>query len=179
MIALGVREDESAGRAGREAFGIRAPKKDEAEYRTTGHAFAMFRLDQYGGEDAYQCELIKACKSNKDTIVNPIYRFLECEIWDYVAEHNVKMNPLYARGYKRIGCIGCPLGGEKSMKKELNDYPKYKDNYIRAFDRMIKSRKQRGMKCNFNNGKEVLRWWVGDDPKQVTFDDILNEEAKG
>lgn len=175
MVALGVREDESASREGRDSFSVRAPRMSEAEHRSTGHAFAMFRLDQYGGEDAYQCELIKACKENKDTIVNPIYKFTDDEVWQYLREFGIETNPLYSKGYKRVGCVGCPLGGYKSMKKGLADYPKYKDNYIRAFDRMIKSRRQKGMKCNFNNGKEVLRWWVGDDPKQVTFDDLLEE----
>lgn len=177
MVALGVRESESAGRQRRDSFGIRPRRKGEEEYRTTAHTFAMFRLDQYGGEDAYQCEMIKACKEHKDTICNPIYRFNDREVWQYIKDHNLKVNPLYDRGYLRVGCVGCPLGGAKHMRREFADFPKYKDNYIRAFDRAIKRRRQKGMKCYFNNGKEVMRWWLGENPKQVTFDDLLTEEA--
>ena len=107
----------------------------------------MFRLDQYGGEEAYQCEMIKACKAQKDTICNPIYRLTDNEVWAYINERGIKVNPLYARGYKRVGCIGCPLGGSRSMKRELAEYPKYKENYIRAFDRMLQARKRGGYRA--------------------------------
>ena len=48
------------------------------------------------------------------------------------------------------------------MKRELQLYPKYKENYIRAFDRMIKARKDNGLKVVWNTGEEVLHWWVSD-----------------
>ena len=111
MVAIGVREDESHKRQGRDAFGVREPRKSDREYRTTAHTFAMFKLDKFGGEDAYQCKMIQACKEHKDTICNPIYRFTLRDIWEYVERFNVPMNPLYAKGYKRVGCVGCPLGG--------------------------------------------------------------------
>lgn len=126
MAAVGVREDESTKRKGREAFGVRERRKTDREYRTTAHTFAMFKLDQYGGEDAYQCKMIQACKGHKDTIVNPIYRFTHRDIWEYVEKFQVKMNPLYAKGYRRVGCIGCPLGGPNQMRREFADYPQYK-----------------------------------------------------
>lgn len=126
MAAVGVREDESIKRKGREAFGVLERRKTEREYRTTAHTFAMFKLDQYGGEDAYQCKMIQACKRHKDTIVNPIYRFTNRDIWEYVEKFQVKMNPLYAKGYRRVGCIGCPLGGPNQMRREFADYPQYK-----------------------------------------------------
>lgn len=178
MVAVGVREDESFARKGREAFGVRGHRKADGEYRTTAHTFAMFRLDQYGGEDAYQCTMIKACKSNADTLVNPIYHFTESDIWEYVRTFNIEMNPLYSMGYKRVGCIGCPLAGGRQQRKEFADYPKYKLNYIRAFDRMIERRKQRGKPCDrkFKDGETVLKWWLGENPNQVTFDDLLKEE---
>ena len=178
MIALGVREDESAGRAGREAFGVRPTRKTDNEYRTTSHTFAMFRIDQTGKEGAYECEMIKACKKNKDTICNPIYRFTESDIWQYIHAQNLTINPLYSRGYKRVGCVGCPLGGANNMRREFADYPKYKLNYIRAFDRMLKARIANGLPSGeWRNGEDVFKWWLGENPKQVTFDDILNEEA--
>lgn len=175
MAALGVREAESVNRRGRDSFGVLARRKSDAEYRSTAHTFAMFQIDKIGG--GYECEMIAACKKNKDTIVNPIYYFNDRDVWDYAAEHNVKMNPLYARGYKRVGCIGCPLGGSKQQRREFADYPKYKDNYIRVFDRMIKARKDKGLPCDtFTDGAAVFAWWLNENPNQITFDDILNEE---
>lgn len=178
MVAIGVREDESHKRQGRDAFGVREPRKSDREYRTTAHTYAMFKLDKFGGEDAYQCKMIQACKEHKDTICNPIYRFTLRDIWEYVKRFDVPMNPLYAKGYKRVGCVGCPLGGGNSMKKEFSDYPKYRQNYVKAFDRAIKKRKALGKKCLYDNGEDLMKWWIGDNPNQLTFDDVFPEESR-
>ncbi len=61
------------------------------------------------------------------------------------------------------------------MKREFAEYPKYKENYIRAFDRMIARRKERGLPAVWNSGEECYTWWVGDNPDQITFDDIDEE----
>ena len=177
VIAVGVREDESLGRRGRNDFSTRGKTKNDAEYRSTAHTFAMFQLDKFGGEAAYQCEIIKNCKKNKDLISNPIYWFTESDIWEYVKKFNISMNPLYSKGYKRVGCIGCPLGGSKSMVKEFQDYPKYKLNYIKAFERMQKLNEKKGInnKYSMSNGEEWLEWWIGNNPKQVRIDDILED----
>lgn len=174
MVALGVREDESAGRQGRDVFGVRERRKDDREFRSLQHTYAMFKLDKLE-QDTYQCRLIEACKKNKDTISNPIYKFSDADIWEYVRIKGVKVNPLYARGYKRVGCIGCPLSGAKQQAREFRDYPKYRENYCRAFDRMLKAREASGrpqLKYHFNSGEEVMRWWLGEDPKQVRFEDL-------
>ena len=181
MVAVGVREDESRNRQGREAFGVLGHRKSDAEYRSLSHTYAMFRIDQERTEDSYECEFIKACKGNKDTLVNPIYKFTESDVWEYVKTYDVKMNPLYAKGYKRVGCIGCPLGGAKQQIHEFLDYPKFKQAYIRAFDRMLERRERTGkqlLKYNFKSGEEAFRWWLGEDPRQIRIEDILTKEAK-
>lgn len=173
MVAVGVRESESSGRRGRDAFGVPGRRKADGEWRTLQHTYAMFKIDQERSEDSYECEFIKACKGNKDTIINPIYKFTDRDVWDYVKEFNVPMNPLYEKGYRRVGCIGCPLGGSKNQIHEFLNYPTYKRAYIRAFDRMLASHDDRQRKYNFKTGEEVFRWWLGEDPRQIRFEDIL------
>lgn len=48
------------------------------------------------------------------------------------------------------------------MKWELERYPKYKETYIRAFDRMVAARKEFGLYQTWKNGEEVMAWWIGD-----------------
>lgn len=176
MAAVGVRESESVGRRGRGEFGVLGHRKADAEWRSTGHTYAMFKLDQFGGEDAYQCQIVQACKQNKDTLINPIYHFTDADIWAYVRKYNVPMNPLYAKGYKRVGCIGCPLGGAKHQNKEFNDFPKYKENYIKAFDRAIEKRRREGRVNTFSCGEEQMRWWLGEHVSQIRIEDLITEE---
>ena len=36
-----------------------------------------------------------------------------------------------------MGCIGCPLQGRKGMLRDFERWPRYKQKYIKAADRMI------------------------------------------
>ena len=166
LIAVGVRESEGVNRRNRDAFVLRGRKTADAEVRSLQHTYAMFQLDKLGQEDAYECKLIEACKKNKDTICNPIYKFTDDDIWDYIKINKLKINPLYARGYKRVGCIGCPMGGKRNQLQEFSDYPKYKENYIKAFERMKPSENN---KRNLKSGEDWFNWWVGENPNQQTL----------
>lgn len=39
--------------------------------------------------------------------LNPILIWKEREVWQYLALYNVKVNPLYAEGYRSLGCAPC------------------------------------------------------------------------
>ncbi len=49
-------------------------------------------------------------KRDHDLIkLNPILLFKEREIWQYLAQYQVKVNPLYAEGYRSLGCSPCTV----------------------------------------------------------------------
>ena len=112
--------------------------------------------------------MVTKAKAKDDMVCNPIYKFIEQDIWRYIHENEIEVNPLYGKGYKRVGCIGCPLGGRKQILKEFDDYPKYKHNYIRAFDRMLKVRRDSGKdditgkegSHAWHTGEDVFDWWI-------------------
>ena len=65
------------------------------------------------------------------------------------------------------------------MKRDFAKYPKYKEAYIRAFDKMLIARKERGkphLEKLGNTGEEVMKWWLGEDPNQLTFAFLEEEE---
>ncbi|RKX78589.1 MAG: phosphoadenylyl-sulfate reductase [Spirochaetes bacterium] len=39
--------------------------------------------------------------------LNPVLLWQEREIWQYLALNNVRVNPLYAQGYRSLGCAPC------------------------------------------------------------------------
>lgn len=64
------------------------------------------------------------------------------------------------------------------MKREFALYPKYRENYVRAFDRML-ARRQELDKENHSGweaGEDVMRWWLGDDPNQISIFDSEYDE---
>lgn len=122
-------------------------------------------------------------RKKKDTVVNPIYEWTSKDIWDYAGANKVPMNPLYpsllADGYDRVGCVGCPLASFEKQKYDFNRWPQYKQCYIKAFDRMLEERRKFDKwKDTFKNGEDVMTWWLGDDPNQITIDQWLKETNK-
>ncbi len=99
-------------------------------------------------------------KENKDTIINPIYYWTTKDIWEYIKQEGIAVNPLYKKGYERVGCIGCPLANYRQRMKEFHDFPEYKKLYIQAFEKMIEARKAKEKKCEWETGEDVFNWWI-------------------
>lgn len=120
---------------------------------------------------------VEHCYRTTSTMVNPIVDWSDDDVWEFLHYYGCKSNPLYQCGYKRVGCIGCPLAGYKRMKEEFARYPAYRKLYVSAFDKMLIKRKEAGKgNDTWTDGESVMRWWTGDDPAQITFDDMEEEE---
>ena len=127
-------------------------------------------------DDAESRQLVENCYRTTSTLINPIINWTDANVWEYLHHYGCESNPLYQCGNKRVGCIGCPLSGFKQMKHDLAKYPKYRQAYVRAFDSMLEKRKSEGIDDTtgmWKDGESVMRWWVGDNPMQVTIDDWL------
>lgn len=118
--------------------------------------------------------VVEQCYRTTSTMINPIVEWTDSEVWEFLRHYGCESNPLYQCGKRRVGCIGCSMQGGKRMKSEFARYPKYRLNYVRAFDRMLHIRSQKGLsnRVNWYTGEDVMRWWVGDDPQQITLDDL-------
>jgi phosphoadenosine phosphosulfate reductase len=116
--------------------------------------------------------MVEHCYRTTQTMVNPIVDWTD-DVWDFLNHYGCKSNPLYQCGFKRIGCIGCPMAA-KHRYAEFARYPIYQQNYIKAFDRMLKRREELGKNANLSwrNGTDVFRWWMGEDFTQMRFEDL-------
>lgn len=123
--------------------------------------------------------MIELMKRKGSTLVNPIYHWTISDIWEYSKQNNIKMNPLYQCGYDRVGCIGCPLANYYGRLKEFQDYPKYKQAYIKAFERMLKVRQDKGLKVKWQTGQEVFDWWIETYKHEVKGQITIDEWMKG
>lgn len=122
--------------------------------------------------------MVEQCYRTNKTLVNPIVDWTEREVWSFLKEiRQVESCELYEEGWKRIGCIGCPMAG-KNRWKEFERWPKYKGMYISAFDRMLMEREKREKKTQWRTGEEVFDWWMEKEviPGQMRMDDLLEED---
>ena len=104
---------------------------------------------------------VEMCYRTHKTLVNPIIDWEDEDVWEFIHKYNVPYCELYGKGYTRIGCIGCPMKNTSERLGDFERYPKYKDNYIRSFEKMIENMKKRGtVGRKFDNGQEVFDWWL-------------------
>lgn len=153
FIATGVRWAESTQRKDREEFEKLGATKATKEKFTS----VMLMNDN----DARR-RMNEHCMQKKKMVVNPIIDWKDSDVWEFIHSEKIPTCELYQCGYERVGCIGCPMAGKKRYK-EFADFPKYKNLYIHAFDRMVKERKSRGLPCQWKNGNDAFLWWMEDE----------------
>ena len=168
MKITGVRKSESRSRKNNQGFVTieGAPKHTQ---RTADEIGAKYLVNQKGGMVLDEMteenrRLVGTVYEKTDVSVNPIVDWSENDVWEFLNHYGCEGNPLYKSGFGRIGCVGCPLGGSRNMKREFEEYPKYYNNYIKTFDRMVDERVRRGMGVpdKWSNGEAVMEWWIGD-----------------
>lgn len=106
--------------------------------------------------------LFETCQMKGKRVVNPIIDWKDNEVLDYAAIEKIPMNPLYCEGFRRVGCIGCPMAS-KTRIIEFARYPEIKTAWIRSFDKMLIIRIERGMEAySWRSGVDVFHWWMED-----------------
>lgn len=140
---------------------------------------ADYAITKQGGlvmndDNAESRRLVEHCYRTTSTMINPIIDWTDSDVWDFLHYYGCQGNPLYHCGDNRIGCIGCPMQSGKKMKSEFARYPKYRNNYIKAFDRMLLNMHIDGKETTWKTGIDVYKWWVGDDPNQLSLFDYID-----
>lgn len=62
-------------------------------------------------------------------------------------------------------------------QREFMRWPAYEKMYISAFERMLDTRKAKGLPCDWQTGMDVFRWWMEDDniSGQLSMDDLMED----
>ena len=126
---------------------------DESVLNSTPYGGVVLNMDNAESKD-----IVSMCYRTRKTTVNPIIDWSNDDVWEFIHKYNVPYCELYDQGYKRLGCIGCPMN--TAAAAELEKYPKYKQAYMRAFDRMLEERKQRGYDDHWKTAEDVMIWWL-------------------
>lgn len=185
VTVTGVRWEESIQRKNtRGIVDIFSESKKLQEKLT--EAGAEYHTNKYGGiimndDNDITRRMVEQCYRTHKTIVNPIVDWSEDEVWHFLRDvAQVESCSLYAEGFKRLGCIGCPMTG-KMRTVEFARWPKYKEVYMRAFERMIEEREKRGLMkepTKWKTPEDVFEWWMetGVLPGQIRMDELMKEE---
>ena len=181
ICITGVRKAESVNRKlnGGEVKiinGVKAQKtmienKIEGNFDLTPKGGIVMNLDNNENR-----RLVEQCYRTNKTIINPIIDWTDEDIWEFSKVENIQQSGLYKQcggRYNRLGCIGCPMASLEEKLLEFAEYPKIKQAYINAFDRMVKNYEVKSTKYDWYDGQAVFDWWLYGD-KNTTDDNQLS-----
>lgn len=116
---------------------------------------------------------------SKNWCVSPILRWRWEHVWGFIGERGLPYCRLYDEGFRRLGCIGCPMAGAAGKRKEFDRWPKYKKLWRRAFRRLWERRcgsaqrdgREWAASVKFSNWEALWDWWLLSDDSFPGGDD--------
>ena len=88
---------------------------------------------------------------------NPIIDWANEDVWRFIRREQLPYCSLYDEGFKRLGCIGCPMSGAKGVQRDFARWPGYERAWRRAFHRLWDRRHGEKM----TRGKRKGKLWPG------------------
>ena len=141
VTLIGIRHQESARRSKRkevevsgrkfsgnlDAFEQWQEEKLRKKYKNLNH-------DQFAEHQESEIR----CINGKDSIlISPIIDWTDKDVWEFLNDVvKVPHCELYDRGYKRIGCILCPMSSQKQKQREMKDFPYVKEKWLQAIEKI-------------------------------------------
>lgn len=150
VTLTGVRRQESNKRSQRNE----AEKIGSKKARFSG---TFNQLDQF--TRSKEVEGVQCVNGNDKIVINPIIDWTELDVWYFLNEvAKVEHCVLYDRGWKRIGCLFCPMASQKEIVREVREYPKYQDLMLRTIHRL----RERGYMNMYKEltDLEIFKWWI-------------------
>lgn len=175
VVVTGVRWAESARRKASHDVAI-IKGKPKATEKMAQEFGADYRFNKSGAlvlndDNDPARRMVEHCYRTQKVMVNPIVDWETEDVWTFLDEiAKVPHCCLYDQGFKRLGCIGCPMN-VNAAAADLEKWPKYKELYLRAFARMIKAREEAGKDNlhprDWSTPEKVMEWWLQDQQKEA------------
>ncbi|RPH74782.1 phosphoadenosine phosphosulfate reductase [bacterium] len=118
-------------------------------------------------------KMVESCfKDGSKVYLHPIIDWSETDVWDYIHGNNLPYCSLYDEGFKRLGCIMCPMNVKR--ESEIKRWPRYYKKYIKAFDACLAKRCADGLETTWDSGEQMMAWWLDnaahrEDPDQTVM----------
>ncbi|RYC70745.1 phosphoadenosine phosphosulfate reductase family protein [Spirosoma sordidisoli] len=119
LVIQGIRKDESNSRSKMEEQchyfkGWIEPygkdKKGRPRFNTYRKKDVLIHMERYSS-----------------TIMRPIFDWTSQDVINYILENNQKPNPLYYKGFSRVGCFPCIMCRQSELKLIIEKYPEHID----------------------------------------------------
>ena len=159
VVLTGVRSDESTKRSRYYEVAIKSNRVEHSD-RSKKHTIEEIEQNEH------------RCIKGKDAImIYPILNWTEREVWEYIKENNLPINPCYKIS-GRVGCMFCPFAKKSQIEYFEKKYPKYKEAVMKHFRIYLDNNPYRTYNMDAEEyydwwkSKKSLKEWIGE--KQQT-----------
>lgn len=152
VCMTGVRREESARRAKRGELDFSREKKATVDYW-----------------DANK-ELFANCVNGREKVVfNPIIDWTEGMVWRFLDEQGVDHCPLYDEGWKRVGCVMCPMANHRAIARDMARWPHRVERIKETINRIKEVKGDKAEGVWREDADTVFEWWVS----RLSFSEFL------
>ena len=146
-------------RGGKGRFVITGVRWAESARRKNSRAGLEVNRESLDPDNPDNAQMARSCPTKGKHILNPIIGWANEDVWEFIHRNQLPYCKLYDEGYKRLGCIGCPMSSKKA--EELERYPAFKRAYMKSFEKMLQVREENGIETTkWNTPEDVMKWWV-------------------
>lgn len=167
VTLIGIRREESVRRSTRNEVEVssRAFSGNLEQFekfrqeRMANKRIKKIRVPSVADPGAIDKETIVGCITGKESIlVSPIIHWTKEDVWEFLNEVvKVPHCAIYDHGQTRIGCILCPMSNIRQKRKDIENYPHVKRNWIKAIKEI-----RNGGGCHRAriHPHETQLWWL-------------------
>ena len=146
VTLIGIRHQEGSRRAKRNEVEISGRKfsgtlEELDEYRQELKAKRARRKSKKDGvniTNADQEQTLGCIQGKESLLISPIIHWTEEDVWEFLNKvMEVPHCSLYDEGWRRLGCIGCPMSSAKQKQIENVRYPHVRRNWIKAIKAIL------------------------------------------
>ena len=117
-------------------------------------------------------QMTEACYRNKSKrYFHPIIDWSTSEVWEYIRERELPYCELYDQGFKRLGCILCPM--VRDVQRQMEMWP----GLCGLWEKAVKATFSPDKTNFFSSPQEYWEWWLDRDaPSLKSSDNVLFED---
>jgi len=120
-------------------------------------------------------------RHNQEYAVLPILHWEASNVWQFIHDNHLEYCCLYDQGFKRIGCVGCPLSGSKRIAQSFARWPAIARQIKRAARTRWEQQKAKQIDTpsyrNFADFDAFWTWWLSPDPMPTTPEPCTGQAA--
>ena len=171
-ICIGIRKAESSRRTKRHAVEVIGKKVGYdilGENLIEQQSWGRLIFDEDKESNVY-------CVGGKDKVViSPIIDWTDKDVWDFIHFHKMPYCTLYDNGWKRIGCLLCPMATTANKNREYKMFPRFAD---KVYKRAIRELMAQGKYKDFKDEEQVFDWYMKNMPYNEYMKKYVNVGQK-